>query len=226
MKKALFAGVAAAAFVAIAPAIAQTPPAAPAPQIQDRLGEPGWNGLRAQERTRDQVIARVREHFARMDTNRDSFVTKAETDAVRAQFRAKFAANRAERVEHRKERADLRREHTFERLDANNDGSISRAEFDAAHAARTAMRDRNGDGRPDARRMAGAMGKMHRRMGHFGGQMFAMADANKDGRVSLQEAQDAALRHFDTADANHDGRITREEMIQRHRQVRTQPTNG
>ncbi|HEX6218286.1 MAG TPA: EF-hand domain-containing protein, partial [Sphingomicrobium sp.] len=157
--------------------------------------------------------------------DRDGFVTKAEVDAARAQVKAKFAEGRAERIEHRKERHAMNREHMFERLDTNNDGSISRAEFDAAHAARAARVDRNGDGLRD-RRMAGMMGKMHRRMGHFGGQMFEMADANKDDRVSLQEAQDAAVRHFDTADANKDGRITREEMIQRHQQRRGQRHSG
>jgi Ca2+-binding EF-hand superfamily protein len=120
----------------------------------------------------------------------------------------------------------MRREHSFERIDTNNDGSISHAEFDAAHAKRDAMADRNGDGRRDHRRMAGAMRKMHAGMGGFGGHMFEMADANKDGRVSLQEAQSAALQHFDTADLNHDGRITREERLQRRQQVRSQRQHG
>jgi Ca2+-binding EF-hand superfamily protein len=53
-----------------------------------------------------------------------------------------------------------------------------------------------------------------------------MADANKDGRVSLQEAQDAALRRFDTADSNRDGRISREEMMQRHQQMRAEHHKG
>jgi hypothetical protein len=48
----------------------------------------------------------------------------------------------------------------------------------------------------------------------MGGQMFEMADANHDGRVSLQEATDAAVKHFDMADANHDGRITPDERKQ------------
>jgi hypothetical protein len=43
-----------------------------------------------------------------------------------------------------------------------------------------------------------------------------MADGNKDGQVTLQEAQAAALKHFDMADANHDGQITPDE----HRQMR------
>ena len=53
-------------------------------------------------------------------------------------------------------------------------------------------------------------------MGGMGRHLFDMADANHDGRVSLAEAQAAALAHFDKADANHDGHITPDE----HRQVR------
>ena len=224
MKKALFAGVAAAAFVAIAPAVAQNAPALPAAPMA-APAPPHAPMMR--EHTRDEVVAKVREHFAKMDTNRDGFVTKAETNALRDQMKAKFAEGRAKRMEHRQERMAMNREHTFERLDTNNDGSISRAEFDAAHASRKARVDRNADGRQDARRMGGMMGKMHRGgMGHMSGQMFEMADANKDGRVSLQEAQDAALRRFDTADSNRDGRISREEMMQRHQQMRAEHHKG
>ena len=38
-----------------------------------------------------------------------------------------------------------------------------------------------------------------------------LADADRDGRVSLAEAQNAAVRHFDMMDANRDGTVTREE---------------
>ena len=50
--------------------------------------------------------------------------------------------------------------------------------------------------------------------------MFEMADANKDGRVSLAEAQAAALQHFDMVDANRDGRISPEERMQMHQRMR------
>jgi Ca2+-binding EF-hand superfamily protein len=50
--------------------------------------------------------------------------------------------------------------------------------------------------------------------------MFTMTDANKDGRVTLQEATAAALRHFDMADANRDGQVTREERRQMRQQMR------
>jgi Ca2+-binding EF-hand superfamily protein len=216
MKKALFAGIAAAAFAATAPSVAQNAPVATAPAES--------RAPMAREHTRDEVVAKVREHFARLDTNRDGFIVKAEADAAREQLKSKFAENRAERKEHRQERAELRREHTFERLDSNNDDSISRAEFDTAHAQRDGrMAHRGAEGAHRGRMLHGMMrGSMH----GMHGRMFEMADLDKDGRVSLQEAQDAAVRHFDMADANKDGRITREERIQRHKQVRMERRPG
>lgn len=162
--------------------------------------------------TRAQVQAKVAEHFAKLDTNRDGSITKAEADAARQ-------AHHAQRAERRKAKRDDRREHAFERLDANRDGAISRAEWDsgAAHREqRLASRDRNGDGRPDHR-------GFHRfGMRGLGGHMFDMADSNKDGRVTLQEAQAAALQHFDMADINRDGQVTREERKQMHQRMRAQ----
>ena len=219
MKKALFAGAAAAAVIATAPSIAQNAPAAaPAPVA----GAP--HAPMAREHTRDEVVAKVREHFARLDSNRDGFIVKAEADAAREQMKAKFSEKRAERKEHRQERTELRREHSFERLDSNKDGSISRAEFDAAHAGRGAQMAHRGAAGAGRGRMLhgmamGGMAGMH-------GRMFETADLNKDGRVSLQEAQDAAVRHFDMADTNRDGRITREERIERHKQMRDERRPG
>ena len=197
MKKLLIGG---AVLLASAAAIAQV---APVPALQAKA---------AKVHTRAEVQAKVAEHFAKLDTNRDGSVTKAEADAAMQGFRAHFA-------ERAKERRGDRREHAFERLDANRDGAISRGEWDAGAAQREqrmASRDHDGDGRPDRR------GFRHARMGSFGGHMFEMADANKDGRVTLQEAQAAALKHFDMADANRDGQVTPDERRQMHERMRAE----
>ena len=194
MNKLLIGG---AALLASAAAIAQVAPAPTAPQAKA-----------AKVHTRAEVQAKIAEHFARLDTNRDGAVTKAEADAARTALRAQFA-----------ERREDRREQAFERLDGNRDGAISRAEWDAHQTQRqqrVATRDRDGDGRRDGRRFHG--GGMH----SLGGHMFEMADANKDGRVTLQEAQAAALRHFDMADANRDGQITPDERQQLRQRMRDQ----
>ena len=195
MKKPLIGG---AALLVSAAAIAQVAPA-PVAASQTKA---------AKVHTRVEVQAKVTEHFAKVDTNRDGAVTKAEAEAARTALRSQFV-----------ERREDRREQAFERIDGNRDGAISRAEWDAQAAQRqqrVAARDRDGDGRRDGGRFHG--GGMH----NLGGHMFEMADANKDGRVTLQEAQAAALRHFDTADANRDGQITPEERQQLRQRMRTQ----
>ena len=190
-----------AALLASAAAIAQVAPAtssavAPAAKVH----------------TRAEVQSKIALHFAKLDTNRDGSLTKAEADAARQ-------AMRAQRGERKAERREDRRENAFERFDSNRDGAISRAEWDAASAQRAqrmASRDRDGDGRPDSRKQ-GRGG-----MGALGGHMFQVADGNSDGRVTLQEAQAAALRHFDMADVNRDGQITPDERKQMRQRMRAE----
>ncbi len=127
--------------------------------------------------TRAQAEAKVRDHFAMIDADKDGFVTTAELAAMRGAAMSKM----------------------FERLDSDRNGSISRAEFDAAHAGGA------GGGR-HAGRMRGHGMKMG--MGMGGGRLMRMADADKDGRVSLSEAVNGALALFDRADTDKDGTLT------------------
>lgn len=217
MKKILLAGAAIAALAAI-PAAAQPRPDGPA--------------RNAGPITRASVQAMVQARFARVDSNHDGFVTRAEADALRGQARERWGERmeqRRERMEENGERVEQRRERwaerraenragLFDRIDTNNDGSISRAEFDAhasARAERGAERRgpdgmRGGRGMRNARMMrhggAGPMGG-----GRFGGAMFERMDSDRDGRVSLAEASSRALEMFDRADANRDGTVTRDE---------------
>jgi len=190
-----------------APALAQPAPAAPqgpAAGLQ--------RGHMSRPVTRADVQARVQRMFARVDTNRDGFVTRDEIEAARALrgngngrgLRARGFAGRGAA-----QRDPARRgERLFARLDGNHDGVVTRAEFDAAMAARqqrVAARGPMGEGMRGRARFGRAG------FGGFRGQMFDRMDLNHDGRVSVQEATAFALQAFDRADANRDGVVTPEE---------------
>lgn len=140
-----------------------------------------------QEMTRADAEAKVKEHFAMVDANKDGAITMDEVKARREAMRA--------------QRKDMH----FQKMDANGDGSISREEFDAAHAMK---HDKMADGGMKNHKMG------HRGMGKMmGGRMFDMADANKDGKVTLSEATSAALAHFDMVDADKNGTVTPTERM-------------
>ncbi len=218
MSKCLLGAAAAAVAVALSPAIAQT--AAPAPHAQIHHAP-----MRAH--TRAEVGAHVQKMFQRLDSNRDGFITKAEIEARKGDRRAKRAERHGATGDRTAHRAAM-----FDKLDSNRDGSISRDEFARApnrEQRRVVIRDHQGQernlqvpGHGGAHAMRGMRG-MH--MG-LGGRMFDMADANRDGRVTLQEATAAAYRHFDMADVNRDGQITRDERIQMHQRMRTERRRG
>ena len=181
-------------------ALAQTPGVAPvAPHSPNRM--------MAVPETRDGVVAMVREHFARADANRDGFIARDEMRGMREQRKAKRMAMRGPNAGQRANSGAM-----FDRLDANRDNMISRDEFERGRAMR-------------AERLGDRMERRGQRMATRGhgmamrGGMLRRADADRDGRVSLAEAQAAALVRFDMVDANRDGRITPEERQQRRQQM-------
>lgn len=182
----------AAALAAVGPVLAQTAPPPVAGKVHSRA----------------ELLAKVSEHFTRLDSNRDGAVTREEADAGRAMMRERVA----ERI---KERAPERTAKAFDRLDSNNDGVISRQEFEQHREVRV---ERRVERLEQGARRAPRVLRMHR-MGGLGGHLFDMADANKDGRVTLPEAQAAAARHFDMADANRDGQLTADERRQVRREM-------
>ena len=226
-----FLGGALAAMAATAAFAQAAPPASP----------PGQRGHMMETEARADVAAHVAKLFARLDTNKDGVVTKAESDAVEARRETKFK----ERAEKRSQNFDPAK--VFGHLDANHDGKITQAEAESARTAHvhgkpgqpaqahaTAMGalfvrgDTNKDGvitRPEFDAMAN---QMHARMEQAGlhhggaGRMFGMADINKDGKISLAEAQSVALQHFDRADLNHDGKLTPDERRQARQQFKGQ----
>jgi Ca2+-binding EF-hand superfamily protein len=201
----LIAGLMAAASV---PALAQVTPAPVAPVAPVVRVAP----MADRVMTRAEVVAKVQEHFARMDTNRDGFIAGDELKA-RGEWKREMSAMRREGPDGAVGHGPIGDPvAAFDRLDANHDGMISRDEFAKGREMRIEKRVvMGGPGAPGAER--GPMRfRMHRMGGMVGGRMIKMADTNKDGRVSLQEATNSALQHFDSADANRDGRLTPEEM--------------
>ena len=215
MTKFLLGGAAAAALVAIVPAAAQTGHAGHVAQARQ--------GAAKQGHSRAQLGAHVATMFQRLDANRDGVITRAESEAAKGPRGDRKAALLQRRANRSPEQRSENRGAMFDRLDANRDGSISRAEFAAAparHERRLTVRtDRNADGGTErGRSMRGTRMGMGLR-----GHMFDMADANRDGRLTMPEATAAAYRHFDVAGANRDGQITREERMQMRQRMRAEP---
>ena len=206
MRKLLIAGLLAAA---AAPLLAQPPaPIAPPSTIAPMMPLAPMAGKVV---TRAEADAKVRQHFAKLDANRDGFVTTEEMTAQRGARQANRQARQGQRTGQMAQRDPGA---AFNRIDANRDGAISRDEFANAREMRIEKRvARHGAARgaPGAMRM-----RMHRMGGHggmgmMGGHLLKMADADRDGRVSIAEATAGAARHFDMMDGNRDGRITPEE---------------
>lgn len=228
MKRLLLSAAAVAVAASMAPALAQTTTPMVAPSGTPKPVETTKPIARAD------VSARIQRQFARLDSNKDGVVTKAEAEAI--------AAGRAAKVEERAARRAQRHDPAviFTRLDSNRDGRITRAEAEAAQTAIAA-----GTGNKPANAHAVAIGGLFDRgdtnrdgvisrgefdavlalrdqrragrsgmRGHGFERMFARADSNNDGRVTLQEATAATLRHFDAADTNRDGTLSAEEMRQ------------
>lgn len=146
--------------------------------------------------TRAELQKSLAERFAAIDTNKDGVITRAEFDAHREAAKKAFA-----------EKREARRDERFAAMDTDRNGQVSKAEYDAYHeAAKQKWAERRADG-DKARGPRGHFSKMH----HRGGDMFALADANKDGKVTLAEFSAKPLEMFDKADTNKDGTVTPEE---------------
>ena len=193
--------IATAALLAGTVAMAQpVPPAPPAPPMADHV------------MTRAETVQMVRDHFARFDSDRDGAITTTEMTALHGMHRD--GAGQRMTV-HKGPMHDPNA--AFDRLDTNKDGAISRDEFAKAHEQRIEKRIVRREKIKEARRDGKPGAMREHRMG--GARMIVMADTDKDGRITLAEAEAMALRHFDRMDSNHDGQVTPDERGNRHRMI-------
>jgi len=161
--------------------------------------------------TRDEVVAKVRDHFSRFDADKDGSITTAEMGAIHGRMGEHRMAEGGPPQVMIREHAMHDPNAAFDRLDANKDGVISRDEFAKGREIRIEKRIVRREKFKEARRSGKLEGTRMHRMGGMGAHMIVMADTDKDGRVTLREAETLALQHFDQMDSNHDGRVTREE---------------
>jgi Ca2+-binding EF-hand superfamily protein len=200
MKKFL---ISAAALMAGTAALAQAAPVAPAPSTPPA---PMMHPMADKVMTRAEVTAKVQQHFTQLDTNKDGVVTTAEASQGRENW-----------AEHRHAMGGVPSDPNaaFDRVDTNKDGTISRDEFAKAHEQRiekrVEIRKQRQEGAKDGKSAQKQAWRTQHGMGGMGGRIIAMADTNKDGKVTLAEAQAMALQHFDQMDTNHDGQVTPEE---------------
>lgn len=182
--------------------------------------------------TRDDFVRQVRVAFEEVDANHDGFVTRRELAAHHGRLMGGMHGPMPEGAgghggqagDHGMGMPDPAM--MFDRLDTNHDGVISREEFMSAHTRMHARmmvmrRGEMGEGMGQMNGSMPAMGEGHGM--HFLAHLFDAADANHDRRVSLHEAESAALAHFDRMDLNHDGRLTPDERREAHVMMRARP---
>ncbi|MGZ8361396.1 MAG: hypothetical protein ACXWUX_12815 [Allosphingosinicella sp.] len=148
--------------------------------------------------TREQVIERTDQRFARLDLNNDGRATAEEARQGAQQRHAEHAGQ------------------MFDRMDLDHDGSVTRAEFDQARTQMHAQRGERG-----ARAGRGGMRGAHHRHGMRGGRdgrgegMFG-----EQGFITREQMRERALSRFDRLDANRDGTLTVAERQQGREQFR------
>lgn len=108
-------------------------------------------------------------------------------------------------------------DHMIEKLDTDGDGKISREEFGASKRSLVKRMDSNDDGVVTQDEVTAHIAeheeKMRDKMAEMSAMVqahFAEADANGDGMVTKEEAQNA---QFARMDADGDGHVTAEEMF-------------
>ena len=173
-------------------------------------GMGGFGGHWRGELTRDSFDEKVRERFARFDTNSDGVIDIAEIEAALAKAAKEHRGFRHRRAE--RHGADKKGEvgagrsitksqflddirHRFALADLDGDGKITDADLPPTMRGRGVLTGERGFGRG---------GPGHRMIAFLRG-----ANADKDGAISLDEVIKASGERFDRMDRNSDGTLDR-----------------
>jgi Ca2+-binding EF-hand superfamily protein len=176
-----------------------------------KWGKQGFEQLDADKNgsvSPSELQAEVARHFAQADQNKDSRVTKQESEAF-------FASKRAEREAKHGEHAKAR----FAEQDANKDGKLSKQELSKLPGDWFERVDLNGDGFVTADEMTEAHAAMKDRFGKRGGKhgekRFEKLDSNGNGAVEQSEIAAHAKQRFEKLDADKNGALSKDELGKR-----------
>lgn len=186
------------------------------------VGAEGRQGRAAM--TDEEIDARLRERFARLDRNSDGVIDAQELEAAFTS-RSGRGAGRHGHAEGARGAGPMMGRRFIARYDQNGDGKVTRDEFLTVVRERFQRADLDNDGKitdadlPPMLRGQGVltsppsglgMPTMMRRGGRRQGGMGMLAwlrnaDTNHDGQITAAEVEAAALKRFDALDRNHDG---------------------
>lgn len=101
----------------------------------------------------------------------------------------------------------------FKKADTNSDGFLTKQELQAHKAQRFIGADTDKDGFISADELtAHHADRMKARQERHSAKFTERFDANKDGKVAVEEIQNAEPHFFTQADANADGKLSQDEM--------------
>jgi Ca2+-binding EF-hand superfamily protein len=168
----------------------------------------------------DEVDARIRERFARLDKNGDGIIDAAEIEAGLA---ARMATHMGSWRNRDQGQSAMPGTDLIRRFDENKDGKVTKEEFLGGIKRRFAEMDLNNDGRlsdddlPPMMRGRGMIAKMASGDGaamgagrgrqHQGGNAWLQGVDVKDGAITLDAVLAKAGAEFDRLDKNKDGVI-------------------
>lgn len=181
----------------LTPALAQDKPRQASPEFKAGQLIDRFDGNKDGSVTLAEYLAGERERFAKADLDQDGFVTMDELETA---FSGQVG-RRGERI--------------FTHFDADSDGRISLTEVETKGAERGLKRFLRLDADQDGFVTKAEFGPLEEEAAiRRGSRMMERLDGNKDGSISLAEADRAVALRFARLDADLDGIVTVAELTE------------